>query len=633
MTVDVPGHAKLPPARRQAPVHRLVAQARRPISIAFALAALAYLLTALVAIANFALRYPAFDQYRLYPLYLGLPFPQNALQLENGHRPILPALVRLAEIRWFDANQQLQVATGIAAALLALALIGWTIVRERSVPPLVRTSACALAVLALFWLGNARMLMHGNESVHAYFVVLFGVTAMLAVDRARSRRPAVCMLLACLCCVAATFSFGTGMASFAAVLLLGAVLRLRLRELSVPAITLALTATIYLVVLPGDGGVRNSLHVDPLGNLAVLARWLSAPWMQAWLGHGDAPLSESMQSSLLQTAMGRPLVASARWLDSLFGSQGMMTWGVLIGAAGIAAFAYLLLRAWQGGRDIGTMRLLGLGLAAFAVCAGGIVCLARLQAFGQSPEQVFADRYLPWSCLFWLGLALQALAGLRLRSGWRTLAFVASTGCVLLLFLPSHRAFAGWSATVHRHIQQSAVAAQLGIWDAKRFPDDPDASRANVLDTLDRLRARHLSMFAEPAAALLQPGAWRAPAEHPPALEDASARIVRGFDDPLSGRRVAAFEGWMPRLDGRPRDPLLVVVDSGGTLRGLAKTSFIGINRSSLRLNIPQQRGFDGYVIDPRPGETLSLLVLDAAGAHALAAIRLPIPPDAPDAR
>lgn len=603
--------------------------ARWPVLVAFALAALAYLLTSLVAIANFALRYPAFDQYRLYSIYLGLPFPQNAIQLENGHRPILPALLRLAEIRWLHADQHLQVMAGVAAALLVLALVAWTVVRDRSAPPIARAGVCAFAALALFWLGNARMLMHGNESVHVYFVVLFTTIAILAVDAARRRQSLIWMSVASLSCVAATFSFGTGMASFACVLLLGAVLRLRPRELAIPAVTLALTATIYLVVLPGDGGVRNSLHLDPLANLAALARWLSAPWMQAWLGNGDAPLSESMQSSLLKMAMGRPLVASARWLDSLFGPHGMMTWSVLIGAAGIAAFAHLLLRAWRSGRETGAMRLLGLGLAAFALGAAGIVCLARLQAFQQSPEQVFADRYLPWSCLFWLGLALQAFAGLRLRCAWRAFAFAASTGLVLLLFAPSHRSFAGWSATVHRHLQQSAVAAQLGIWDAERFPDDPDASRANVLDTLDRLRARHLSMFAEPAFALLQPGAWHMPTEHAPAPADATARVVRAFDDPLSGRRIAGFEGWMPRIKGRPTDPVLVVVDATGALRGLAKTSFIGMNRSSLRLNVPQQRGFDGYVIDPRPGETLSLLVLDASGTQALASIALPIPTDA----
>lgn len=601
--------------------------------ITFALAASAYLLTSLVAIANFALHYPAFDQFRLYRYYLGLPFPDNAIQLENGHRPILPALVRLAEIRWFDADQSLQVAAGIGAALLALALVVIVIVRERDAPAVARSGASALAVLALFWLGNARMLMHGNESVHAYFVVLFCVAAICAVDASRRRAPLPWMLAAGLACAAAAFSFGTGMASFGSVLVLGAVLRLRARALVSVAALFVLTATVYAFGLPGEAGVRNSLHVEPLANLLVLMRWLAAPWMHAWLGNGDPPLSDWMQAALLTTTMGQPLVASARWIDGAFGAHGGMTWSALIGAGGIAAYACTLLHAWRAGRASGSMRVLGLGLATFALGAAAIVCLARLHAFTEAPEQVFADRYLPWSCLFWLGLALYALAGVRSRGGWHMLALATPVALVLMLFAPSHRAFSGWSATVYRHIQQSAVAAQLGIWDAERFPDGPDASRADVLDTLDRLRARHLSMFAEPAFALLQPDAWHAPVERPAAIDDSVARVVREFDDPLSGRRVAAFEGWMPRIEGRPSDPVLVVVDGAGSLRGLAKTSFIGMNRHSLRLNIPQQRGFDGYVLDPRPGETLALLVLDAAGTHALASIALPIPPEATGTR
>ncbi len=611
----------------------LARHAQAPLVLVFVLAASAYLLTSLVAIANFALRYPAFDQFRLYRYYLGLPFPDNAIQLENGHRPILPALVRLADIRWFDAHQSLQVACGIVAALLALLLVVIAIVRERATPAVARSGACALAVLALFWLGDARMLMHGNESVHVYFVVLFCVTAILALDASRRQWPLPWMLTACFACVAATFSFGTGMASFACVLVLGLVLRLRARALAAAGVLFMLTATVYLTALPGDTGVRNSLHFDPLANLLVLMRWLAAPWMHAWLGNGEPPLSESMQAALMQTTIGRPLVASARWMDSLFGVDGPMTWSALIGGGGVIAYACTLLHAWRTGRASGSMRVLGLGLATFALGAAAIVCLARLQAFAQAPGEVFADRYLPWSCLFWLGLALYALAGVRSTGGGRTLALAVPIALVLLAFAPSHRAFGGWSAAVYRRIQQSAVAAQLGIWDAERFPDGPDASRADVLDTLALLRVHRLAMFAEPAFALLKPDAWHAPVERPAAIGDSVARVVREFDDPLSGQRIAALEGWMPRIEGRPADPVLVVVDAAGSLRGLAKTSFIGMNRNALRLNIPQQRGFDGYILDPRPGETLSLLVLDEAGTHALAGIALQIPPDATGTR
>src|SRR5690606_14207293 len=134
--------------------------------------ALVYLWSSIATIANFAFLYPAFDQFRLYPIYLGLPFPDSAIQLENGHRPILPALIRLAEIRWFDANQWLQIGTGLGFALLASGLLAWATVRERGLDILQIATATLFITLGFWWLGNARLLMHGNELAHAYLVVL-----------------------------------------------------------------------------------------------------------------------------------------------------------------------------------------------------------------------------------------------------------------------------------------------------------------------------------------------------------------------------------------------------------------------------------------------------------------------------
>ena len=85
-------------------------------------AALVWFWSSLATLSTFALRYPAFDQYRLYSIYLGLPFPTNAVQPENGHRPILPALLRLAEIRWLAADQKFKVVVGRGAGVVSLVL-------------------------------------------------------------------------------------------------------------------------------------------------------------------------------------------------------------------------------------------------------------------------------------------------------------------------------------------------------------------------------------------------------------------------------------------------------------------------------------------------------------------------------
>src|SRR5262249_20118578 len=57
--------------------------------------------TTFSGIVNFGWRQPMFDQWREYETFLDLPFPQNVIQLNNGHRPMLPNLVRIAEIEWF----------------------------------------------------------------------------------------------------------------------------------------------------------------------------------------------------------------------------------------------------------------------------------------------------------------------------------------------------------------------------------------------------------------------------------------------------------------------------------------------------------------------------------------------------
>jgi peptidoglycan/LPS O-acetylase OafA/YrhL len=603
----------------------LARHARWPTVIALAIAAFAYLQTSLVAIANFGLRYPAFDQYRTYRQYLGLPFPDNAMQIENGHRPILPVLVRLAEIRWLDADQMLQLVTGVGAALAATGLIIATIVRAKDISIVARAGACALALLAVFWLGNARMLMHGNELVHVYFVMLFCVLAILAVNAARERSPTLYMSLAGVCCIAATFSFGAGVASFGCVLALGVLARVRMRDIAIPAGLLVFVLALYVLDLPADDGVRGVLRFDPAGSLAVIARCLSAPWMRAWFGLGDPPLESWMQSSLLEMRAGAPLVVSARWLAAGFGDHALMRESATLGGIGMIAFALAAIHAWRRRGHLDAVRVLGLGLSTFAIGVAVLLCFARLRLFMESPEQVFADRYLPWSCLFWLGLALYAVAGVRERSGWRIAAFTGAVVAAMLVLFPSHRSMAGWSSTVSRHIAQSAVAAQLGIWDPDRFADGADATRDDVLATLDLLEARHLSMYAEPAFGLIEQG-WHAPADIPPALETADARVVREFDDTLGHRRVADFEGWMPRVEHRPRAPVLAVVDASGHLRGLAKTGYIGLNKHSLRFNVAQKRGFDGYVLDPQPGEALQVLVLDSTNTRVLAMIPLTIP-------
>lgn len=147
----------------------------------FLLFALYYALTALTRIYGFAWPQPTMDQFRLYAWYLELPLPDSILQRENGHRPVIPGLIRVLEIHTLAANQNLQIAFGAFCAAATAGLMAGVAWRERSLTLPMRAAAFALAIIAVFWMANARMLLHGNELVHAYLLTLNVVPGALAV--------------------------------------------------------------------------------------------------------------------------------------------------------------------------------------------------------------------------------------------------------------------------------------------------------------------------------------------------------------------------------------------------------------------------------------------------------------------
>jgi len=610
----------------KSPIPAIRLLAGQSVTLLFAAGAIIWLWKSLVAITNFALRYPAWDQYRSYVIYLTRSFPDNAIQAENGHRTILPNLLRLADIRWFAASQTFQIVIGGAAAVIALVLIISTIIREKSVSVIARAASCLLTVIALFWLGNARMLFHGNEMAHVYFVTLFCVIALLAANKARNDHPSRWMSIASIFCLLATFSFGTGIASFATVLLLGVVLRIRWRHLLIPASLLLVTLWAYLIGLPGQSGVSGVLALDPSTSGAIFLQWLSAPWMTTWLGG-----STSIGSSTPTQDVSQWIIATTNWLLSSLGTDWAMRNSLMIGIIGITAYLAMLAHAFFRHATLSKTRVLALGLSTFILGVAATICLARLNGFILSPGQIFADRYLPWSCLFWLGLGLYAASpAISTTHRWHTPAVFAGTCLVWLSFSPTNTT--GWMALVHKSNQQSAVAAQLGIWDPDRFPDDDSASRENVLTTLALFKQRRLSMFSEPAFGIVE-NEWHTPEILPTELTGSSAHVIRQFEETLGKRQVADFEGWLPHIHGLSPNTILAVVDNQGNFRGLAKFSFASPYDKRGKYKPIRMRGFSGYVLDTRSGEHLKVLAWDAASAQVLAVVSLEIPEVTPSAR
>lgn len=583
---------------------------------AFALA-VGLLATTLVAIANFAWLQPVFDQLRFYETYLSLPFPHSVVQLDNGHRPVLPALVRVAEITGFGANQYLQIVFAVVCASTTVALIAWCGWRERGATA-ARAAAVLAPIVAVFWLANARILMHGTELVHVHLVSLSVAVAALGVWHAHSRHSYRGIVVAALACTAAMFSFGTGVASFAAVLVLIGLLRLPRRWLLIPLAALAVCLLLYLAVLPGNDGVRHMVALRPLDSLLAGARWLSSPWIVGWLGLADPPLHDWLAEPVCVSRSGAALCVSARLLDGLPGADWRTTTSALIGLGGLAVLAMAVIARWRRWDEPTRLETVALTFGLFSAACAGIIGLGRLDYLHDNPAQLFADRYLIWPCLFWMSLVLLGLARV-LRRGRGTGLATVLVCLVAAMALPTHRAYAHWAAVVHARAERFAAAVRSGVVDAATLPPADDADPATVARTLSLLRERRLAMFAK----TWLPTGERRDGRIDPA-GDAQVRILSRelVSDAADARPALYLRGVVERGLLDESGPL-VFLDADRRIRGYAQRSFIAPGASSLRLDVPAKRGFDGYIAGFDPTQIYVLVQWSADGRSARELLRL----------
>ncbi len=579
--------------------------------VCLAVAAL-WLLTSLMALVNFAWPQPLYDQFRLYLIYLTESFPANVLELENGHRPILPALLRVAEIHAFAANQHLQIVVGAMFALgsaLFLARAAW---RETALPVPARASGVLIAMLAVLWMGNARMLLHGNELVHAYLLTLSVMLGAACVERARSGNVLAWMSAATVCGMIATFSFGPGIATFAALFLVALSARIRPAGLLVLIAGCVVSLALYMAVLPGSAGVRGMLAFDPLESFLAMTRWLASPWVNAWLGLADPPLAEWLDQSLSGSWLGRVLIGSAGVANAALGNDWRALGSVLIGLAGLAALAIHTLRALLRPQATSRLDRIALALGLFGAATAAIMGLGRLEFFRTYPDQVFAERYLVWPCLFWAGLALLTHGRLRGRSLRLANGSAVAVMLIALALLPTHHAWIGWGSVVYRYAQRSAASARADALDAEVFPDDDSARFTTVVRVLDLFRERGLAMFSEPGSGLL--GRKIASLQ-----TDTSTQVqwlaAEAFGDARNGASCGHLAGWITSGISRvAHGGPLVVVDDDGRVMGYAEFSFIAPNARPLRLDAPRKRGFDAYLRELDAHRTYRLVQLELPG-------------------
>ena len=579
------------------------------------LAGLWYAASSLITIANYAWPQLAFDQFRSYTYYLGMPFPDNVLMLENGHRPIIPALLRVAEIHAFAANQYLQIAFGAMCATLAATIIAISAWREtRSTAP-VRAAGVLFALVGIFWLANARMLLHGSESESIYLVILCVTAGSLMVRRGAIDGRARWMVVAAIACAVATFCFAAGVALFPTFLVLGWLLGARWRQLLIIVAMAALCLGLYLFVLPGDGGVRASLDFRPLDSLVVAARWLASPWITGWLGFAD-PQTHGL---VLDRPLGLAMKNAANFLQSLLHLQWKTVGAMLIGMAGLSIMAVsVIVKGCRRGPMTATQTL-AFALMMFAAATACLIAIGRLDYLDKAPEQIFADRYLVWPCLFWMGISLLLLSFANARREWLRGGMLAFACLLPVALLPFHQYGQGWGASVYRGNQAGAAAAMSDLFDDRRFQTGDDATLDQRVLSYRLLRERHLGPFRIAGTEELGHILGTEPIS---TSDDISVTMqtTSTVTDARDANTGASFEGVVAAgiKAIRARGPL-AVIDPDRRIVGYAMFSFVGKTMSKWSFSLPIKRGFDGYVKDYDPTVSYRLISMDSDGIRGTA--------------
>lgn len=563
------------------------------VSLALLAAGAVFLLSGLAAFANFAWPQPMFDQYRMYP-DLFRPFPENVLQALNGHRPILPNLIRVGEMAWLGGDQGLQKAISVTCATLLVCLVSVTAWRNRELSRPLRAACMAAAAASVFWMANGRMFMHASEGLHVYLPATLLLCGAAAVHRASHTSAMLWMGVATICATAATFCFGSGIAAFPALILLAWISRVSMRAQAILVGGLLLALILYLGILPGDNEVRSVLSLQPLESMRLAARWLASPLVQAWMGFADPAFHGWMDNAPNKLAQVAWLRSSARLGQQLLHIDGLGAGATLMGGLGLLILVVAVLRLLPRRRVPSLLEMMALAMALFGGACALLIGLTRLDYLAQAPDQVFATRYLPWSCLFWLGIGvLLAQKANRMGPPARAFALLAACGAMLLL-IPTHLQWTRWAEAAHQSSLMSGTAAQSGIFDPAVFSADESRSREDILRTLELFRRHRLAMYSSGEFERLGTTAIVSANDTDSLVVLSPLRLaVDGLDDQPFARFHGKVVSGIRRIH---REGTLAVLDSDDRVVGFAHRGTIEDADRGFRFNIPRKRGFDGYI-------------------------------------
>ena len=547
------------------------------------------------------------DQFRQYTQLLSREFPHSVLMPDNSHRQITSNFVRLADLHWRGADQDIGVALGLLMLLVTLAATVTCIVRDRALPLLFRVSGVLLATIGLMWMGSARMQFHGNESFQIYLVMTCALVVAACVESLRRSPNWAVALIALLAAATALISFATGVAVSGLLVALLVLRKVEWRWTAVLSAVAIFGVYAYMFLLPGSEGVRNVISLAVLDVGRNAATFLASFWMTGWLSYADQGVAGVDAASMGTASLGDMVVVTARAVFAMSGQPRLLDLAFAIGIFGLLLLAWCAWRSWRHADDVGRSESLGLALAIFAAGVAVLVALGRSTMFVHLPDQVLADRYVPWSALFWLGLML-AIGARIARQRWGAAVFAVSIMMLAILFYPSHRFGYGWASAVEHEIERRAAQIASGVYADGLLSFTDMEELAHVQEAVAALRTHRVAMFRNernhlPGRKLHGLPEMQAPAAHVGDTE----QVVELMQNPLSAWHV---EGRLSDAHLRGEISGLIVVDPDNRVLGVGEFGFRTARGSWQRID-DMADGFDVYLRAEPPCAKLRLYGVD----------------------
>jgi hypothetical protein len=547
--------------------------------------ALFFVVVAVLCVGAFGITELYADQWRHYLSYVNRPFVAAVFSADNGHRSVLPGFIKVIELRWLNGNQLLQLGLGMVFALGAVAVFSNLAWRDRSHPSFHRLLSVALFSFAVLWLGNARMLAHGNESINIY-PIIFALACSAFLLAGRASVGAGRLVAAILLAVAAAFSFGSGIAVFLAIVMILFIDR-HYTCAAIASISFILTLALY-IWLPNDAGVRNTIEFNPILNLHTMATWISSMWIQLFGLQVDS--GNSLPGGLRD---GAKLIAFL--YASVFGSPKVNTLPLaLVGYAGIFVLLWMTWKSWARTIPISPLRVAALGICWFALGVGALVAISRMSYFNDHPGQIFANRYVAWSCLFWIGLLVASLTTQPVRKIGYLLqkSVVALSFGILGMGVITTYGYAVWAKGVKERVQLTSTSFVSSVIDPTLDPGE--TVYEEVAESIDLIKKAKVAAFSWPEALLIGEAVGRIEPQ-PEASIDLS---VIPFDNLLGGRAMKLDLAISSLYNGQLPARLLIA----------AEGVYIGV---MIRNDSNAERRYRGYAVGDVEAQSLSAIGLD----------------------